>query len=253
VGGRNTGSTWDLYVRDLTRGVERRLTSDSTLETNPVWSPDGKRVAFAADRDGPQQIYVKTVDGGAPEQPLSITDVPFKGPSSWSPDSQWVVITQLDPETAQNIWLLPASGGDLKLFVRGSGRDNGGPVSPDGRWMAYVSDETGRFEAYLQSFPEPGRRIQVSQQGASLGWWAPDGRQLSFLGTDLHTLWRVDVEPGAALRVGIPRQIATFPASIVWMDAMPDRQRFLAIAPERTGIGSVTVVQNWLASLDKQR
>jgi len=242
-----------LWLVDLARGGATPFSTGRGRNDTPVWSPDGKRVAFAADRDGPQQIYVKTVDDGAPEQPLSRTEVPFKGPSSWSPDNQWVVITQLDPETAQNIWLLPSSGGEMKPFVRGSGRDNGGPVSPDGRWMAYASDETGRFELYLQSFPEPGRRIQVSQQGASLGWWASDGRQLSFLGADLHTLWRVDVEPGAAARVSIPRQIAKFPPSIVWMDAMPDRQRFLAIAPERTGIGSVTVVQHWLASLDKRR
>jgi hypothetical protein len=72
---------------------------------------------------------------------------------------------------------------------------------------------------------------------------------LLFLGDDLHSLWRVDVEPGAAMRLGTPRQIATFPPNIVSMDATPDRKRFLAIAPERTGPGSVTIVQNWLASL----
>ena len=135
--------------------------------------------------------------------------------------------------------------------MRGPARDNGGPISPDGKWLAYTSDETGRFEVYVQTFPDPGPRVQVSQQGGAATWWTRDGRQLVFVGADLHSLWRADVEPGKELRVSQPRQIATLPATTISVDASPDRQRFLVIAPERTGIGSIMVVQHWLAALAK--
>jgi eukaryotic-like serine/threonine-protein kinase len=243
-----------LWLVDLARGSATPLTFGPGRNDTPVWSPDGTRVVFAADRDGPQDLFVKQVGDASAEQPLYRSDAMFKGPASWSRDGQWIVMTQLDPGTAQNVWLVPATGKpELKLLMRSPMRDRGGPPSPDGRWLAYVSDETGRFELYVQSFPEPGRRVRISQKGAALSWWARDGRQLLFIDDNLHTLWRVDVEPGEALVVGTPRQIATFPSGIVWMDATPDRQRFLAIAPERTGPGSLTVVQNWRASLNGNR
>ena len=240
-----------LWVVDLARGNTSPISSGPGRNDTPVWSPDSKRVVFAADRDGPQDLFVKTLGDSAPEQPLHRSSVPFGGPSAWSPDGQWIILTQLDPGTAQNAWLLPASGkGDMKVLASSPLRDNGGPVSPDGQWLAYTSEQlTGRFELFVQSFPEPSRRVQVSQQGASLAWWTRDGKQLVFLGDDLHSLWRVDIETGATLRAGTPKRLAGFPADIVWIDATPDRQRFLAIAPERGGPGSITIVQNWLAAL----
>lgn len=122
-------------------------------------------------------------------------------------------------------------------------------MSPDGRWIAYSTEDSGRFEINVQSFPTPGRKVQVSENGAVRAWWTRDGRQLVFHDGDLRGLWRVDLQPGETLGVGTPRRIATLPPDIVWLDAMLDRQRFLAIAPERTGTGSITVVQNWRASL----
>ena len=119
--------------------------------------------------------------------------------------------------------------------------------------MAYVADDSGRLELFVQPFPSPGRRVQVSDKGAVGAWWTQDGRQLLFIGGDLRTLWRVDVQPGATFAVGTPRQIATLPEDIVSADAMPDRTRFLAIAPERTGIGSITVVQNWRVALEARK
>ena len=99
------------------------------------------------------------------------------------------------------------------------------------------------------AFPGGGRRVQVSEAGARLAWWSRDGRQMVFASDDLRSLWRVDIEPGESLRVGTPKQIALLPPEIIWLDATPDLKRFLAIAPERTGTGSVTLVQNWRAAL----
>ena len=243
-----------LWLVDLTRGSASPLSSGPGRNDTPLWSPDGKRVAFAADREGPQNIYVKTVGDASPEQLLFKNDQPFKVARAWSPDLQWVTLEQLDSATAQNIWLVPASGtGTPTLLVKGPTRDNGGPISPDGHWMAFASDDTGRFELYAQPFPTPGPRVQISQQGAVLAWWTKDMKQILFIGADLHTLWRADIQAGATLHAGTPTKIATFPASIVNLDATPDRKKFLAIAPERVGIGSVTVVQNWRAALEGKR
>jgi serine/threonine protein kinase len=243
-----------LWLVDLARGSASPLSSGPGRNDTPIWSPDGKRVIFAADREGPQNIYVKTIGDASPEQLLFKNDLPFKVPSAWSGDSQWIVLTQLDPVTAQNVWLLSANGtGAPTTIVKGPTRDNGGPISPDGHWLAFASDDTGRFELYVQPFPTPGPRVPISQQGAAGAWWTKDMRQIIFVGGDLHALWSADIQAGATFHAGTPRKIATIPSGIVWMDAMPNRQKFLVIAPERIGIGSVTVVQNWRAALEGKR
>jgi eukaryotic-like serine/threonine-protein kinase len=243
-----------VWLVDLARGGAAPLSTGKGRNDTPVWSPDGARIVWASDRDGAQNLFVKNVNEGGPETPLFTSDVLFKAPSAWSRDGQWIVMTQLDADTAQNLWLLDASGTKAPTaIVRGPGRDAHGVVSPDGRWVAYRADDSGRFELFAQSFPTPGRKVQISEHGAGVAWWTRDGRQLIFLGGDLHSLWRVDVQPGETLGVGTPRQFATLPADIVWVDAMPDRKRFLAIAPERTGTGSITIVQNWLAALATKR
>ena len=180
------------------------------------------------------------------------SEVLFKIPASWSSDGAWISINQVDPSTAQNVWLLPSSGGPLKLFYAGPTRDNAGAIAPNGRWITHISDETGRFQLYVQSFPTPGHRVQVSQAGAVNMWWTGDSRQLVYLGDDMRTLWRVDVTPaGAALSIGTPVKLGVLPPNIAWVAAMPDRQKFLALAPERTGTPSMTVVQNWRAALSR--
>jgi len=247
-----------LWLVDLQRGSASPLSSGHGRNDTPVWSPDSTRVVFASDRDGPEDFFVTTVTDAAPERLLYHSDALFKGPHGWSADGQWIAITQLDPDTAQDIWLLPASGhGELTPYLRGPLRDNAGPPSPDGRWLAYTSEDTGRVELYVQSFPVPGHKVQISEQGAALAWWTPDGRQMVFVDDQLQGLWRVNLEPGpapgATLRVGTPMPIATLPPNLLSLDAMPDRQRFLAILPERPGPGSITIVQNWRAALDRQR
>ena len=241
-----------LWLVDLTRGSALPLSSGKGRNDSPVWSPDGSRVAFGGDRDGPQNVYVKTIGDATPERPLYQSDVVFKIPAAWSPDGAWLVMNQVDPRTSQNIWLLPAGGGALEPFYAGPMRDNPGPISPDGRWMAYFSDDTGRFQLYVQSFPTPGHRVQVSQTSAVTMWWTRDSRQMVYLADDMRTLWRVGVTPaGAGLSIGTPVKLGTLPPNVTFVSAMPDLQKFLVLAPERTGTPSITVVQNWRAALAK--
>ena len=241
-----------LWLVDLTRGSVSPFSSGPGRNDSPLWSPDGARVVFAADRDGPQNLYEKQVGSAEPERPLYRSDVLFKAPWGWSPDRKWIVISQLDQDTSENIWLVPENGeGEPRLLLRGPNRDRGGAPSPDGRWILYLSDETGRLEVYVQPFAGAGPRQQVSQQGASTAWWTRDGRQLLFADGDWRTIWRADVSAGPTLHISAPTRIVTLPEGIIAIDASPDRQRFLAIAPERTGPGAITIVQNWAAALGK--
>jgi serine/threonine protein kinase/Tol biopolymer transport system component len=243
-----------LWLVDLARGGATPLSSGHGRNDSPVWSPDGARIIFSADRTGSQNIYVKNVNDTAPEQPLFESDALFKNPASWSPDAGTFVLTQLDRGTNQNVYLVDASGTKPEtLFYRTQGRDNGGPISPNSKWLAYASDESGEFELYVQTFPAPSRKVRVSEHGAVLAWWTRDSRELVFLGNDLRSLWRATVLPGATFSTSTPVQIGTLPPDIVFVDAMPDRQRFLAISPERTSTGSITVVQNWRQALAKAR
>src|SRR5262249_34907396 len=212
----------------------------------PVWSPEGERVVWAADRDGPQNLFVKGANDGAPERLLYASDTLFKSPVDWSRDGRWILVSQLDQETSQNIWLLDSSGTKQPtVLIGGRGTDLGGWLSPNGRWIAYTTNDTGRLELYVQAFPTTGRRVQISDQGAIASWWSPDSRQLTFLDDDRHTVWRVDFQPGESFGSSVPKKFLPFPADTMFVDAMPDRQRFIALAPELSGNGSLTVVQNW--------
>jgi Tol biopolymer transport system component len=242
-----------LWILDLVRGGASPLFSGPGRNESPVWSPDGTRVVFASDRNGAQDFYVKTVADASPEQPFFQSDALFKEPNNFSADGKWLVFQSLDPVTAYDLWLVPSSGERVPVpFAKGPGQDRAGSPSPDGHWIAYASAETGRVELYVQSFPEPGHKVRVSTGGALFGWWTKDGRQLIFVSLDATSLWRADVHAGASLSVGEPKKIATLPRDVVWMDAMPDRQRFLALIPAQQGTGSITIVQNWKAALDKK-
>src|SRR5262245_34123502 len=131
-----------LWVVDLIRGGAAPLSSSPGRNDSPVWSPDGERVVWAADRDGPQNLFVKNVNDGAPESLLYASDTLFKGPADWSRDGRWILLSQLDRETSQNIWLLDSSGTKpATIVVGGRGTDLGGWLSPDGRWIAYTNND----------------------------------------------------------------------------------------------------------------
>jgi hypothetical protein len=193
---------------------------------------------------------VKALGSASPEQPIYRSPALFKNPTDWSPDGKWIVFSQVDPVTTQNIYLLPADGSSVpKVLVGGPSRQVAGVISPDGSMMAYSGDETGRYEMYLTSFPAVGRSVQVSRSGAIFAWWTPDGRQLLFA-DESRSLWRATVGPN--LTVGPPQPVALLPSNLRGGDFAPDRQRFIGPVPERTGSGSITVVQNWRATLERR-
>ena len=170
-----------LWLVDLLRGAVSPFSTMPGRNDSPVWSRDGKRVVWASDRTGTMEFVVKNADDAVPEQVLFSSSALFKNPADWSPDGRWIAMTQLDSETAQNVYVLDASGKQPPTLVASSPvRDNAGAISSDGKWLLYSSQESGRFELYAQAFPVPGRRVAISQDGGIAGWWSADDRQIVY-------------------------------------------------------------------------
>ena len=250
----NSVNDASLWLVEFARTGASLLSSGRGRNESPVWSPDGTRVAFASDRDGPQDLFVKNVVDASSEQSLYHSPVEFKFPVAWS--GNWIVFASVDPKASSDLWLLSGSGapgnGLPVPYVRTPRKEYLGAASPNGQWMAYVSSDKLGDELYVQSFPQPGRRQQVATNGVVTQWWSRDSRQLLFMGVD-KKLWRADVAPGVTLQVNPPVPVGDLPSNLVAVDMMPDGSKFLALIPERTGTGSVTVVQNWRAALEKKR
>ena len=143
---------------------------------------------------------------------------------------------------------MPAGGGEAVPLVNTPAIEVGGRLSPDGRWIAYLSDETGRLEAFVQSLTASGPKAQLSTGGVAFGWWTNGGKEQLYLKRD-QTLWRTTIDLDSGTPTGSPQQLGTFPAALTSMDFDQTTQRFLALVPERAGVGAVTVVQSWRAAL----
>ena len=247
-----TGGTSTLWLVDLTRASAVPLVTEGR-NFPAVWSPDGKQVVFASDRKGPREFYVKNTDDASPERKLAEFDDRSAEPRGWSADGAWILFNRVDPATRWNVYRLPAAGGGApEVLVNGPAVEVGARTSSDGRWLAYLSDETGRLDLFVRSLSPNGPKVQVSTGGVQFGWWARDAGQMLFMKRD-QTLWRVPLELGGTVpRVGSPLQLGAFPPGIVSMDLAPDG-RFLALVAERTEGGSITVVQSWQSALPQGR
>ena len=248
-----SASESSLWLVDLARGTVVPFSAGRGRNDSPVWSPEGRRLVFTSDRSGRQQFFVKALDSTQPETEFYTSDLMFKNPADWSPDGLTIVLNTFKTGTAQDIVLLDAATRKVETVVAESvRRDMGGLISPDSKWLLYSSDTNGSLQLWVQGFPTPGAAVQVSERGGSRGWWSRDSRQIFWMSGDLRSLWRADVVAGTQFSVHNTLKIATLPPGILSIDMTPDRTRVLAITPERIGIGSVTVVQNWRQALQKR-
>jgi Tol biopolymer transport system component len=175
---RVVGSNWDIWLMDM-RGAMSRLTSDPALDFNPIWSPDGRQVFFQSARGQGPDLYVRSVADGTPEERLLKTraDQP-RAPSDVSADGRVLLYTGSTGTTSE-IWSLPLVGDRTPhSFVKSNFNARDGQFSPDGKWVAYQSDESGRNEIYIQPFHGPGERIQVSAAGGTQVRWGRRSAEL---------------------------------------------------------------------------
>jgi Tol biopolymer transport system component len=196
---------WDLWVYELDRGVATRITFGAGYDADPVWSPDGRWLAFASDRDGSMTVFRKRADGsGQAERLLDPEALPSPFPNSWSPDGKWLAVSPTG-QGGNDLWVVPADGqGEGEALMATPYSEVFAAFSPDGRWVAYESNESGRREVYVGSFPAGGGKWQISDEGGSQAVWSRDGRRLYYR-TD-EGVMVVDVDgSGESFRVGKPR------------------------------------------------
>jgi len=251
------GRNQDIWIGDVGRGVMTRFTFDPHNDIYPVWSADGTRIMFASDRDGGVfNVYQKAANGATDEQ-LLVKSADDMAPYTRSPDGRYLLYRL----NTTGLGILPLTG-DRKQrpLLQAVFTQSQGQVSPDGRWLAYVSNESGPYEVYIRSFPDLTGKWQVSQGGAVHPRWRGDGKELYYYASD-GRLMAVPIKGDTAAEIGTaaplfgprllngPNVSTGFRAQY---DVTPDGRRFLLNVPlEEDAPSPITVVLNWTAALKK--
>ncbi|HTV64339.1 MAG TPA: protein kinase [Bryocella sp.] len=242
-------ATATIWVHELATNRKTRLTFGGGAHLTPIWSPDGKQIAYTSNQQA--AISVKTLGSSAPEQTLISSSNPiYRSVSDWSRDGRYLMYEQ-GPGLDVDLWVLPLSG-DRKPFAYASGASRG-TFSPDGRWVAYIANETGRPEVFVAPFPWTGAKWQVSNGGGTGPRWRADGKELYYF--DLNGIAAAEVDgSGSAFQVGGTKLLFRVPMrGIVAREFAPtkDGQKFIAVSPSEGSSQSLTLVQNWPGELKK--
>ncbi len=254
--------TADIWIYDTTRGAPVRVTTDLTNQSQAVWSPDGRRILFRSELPdgGTPSLYARDIGTGAQEavlvEPGSTTPL---SPEDWSRDGHWISYYRGSRQTGSDLWLMPLSG-DRKPIAFASERFDewGGQFSPDSKWVAFASTESGSPEVYVAPLAQPGNKTRISVGGGSTPRWRADGRELFYAAADNRSVMAVAVKGASSFVAGTPKQLFTIgqtPAARdrgrnVVYDVTPDGARFLVSIPAGEPSSSrVTVVLNWPAAL----
>jgi len=249
----------DIWLLEFARGRRTRFTFNPARDYYPVWSPDGAHIAFSSSRAGRYDLYRKASNGTGNDE-LLLMSAENKRPMSWSSDGRFLLYTAVAPKTKSDLWVLPMQG-DRKPFplLVTDYNQSWGRFSPDSRWMAYQSDESGTDEIYVQPLDLSSAtgvslgagKTLISKGGGMRPIWRRDGKELFYEAPDRKVM-AVEVTTKPALQAGVPQPLFQVPdANIVW-DVSTDGKRFLIPVPVvETAQTPITVVLNWTAALKK--
>lgn len=250
-------ATSDIWIFDLQRGAKMRLTFGPSIQRYPVWTPDGKTIYYGSNGRGAYHIYAKAADGSGSEQVILEND-DFDYPRDVSPDQKYLVYMRSSPDRkgGAETWALPLVGERTPVQVLPTKFITYlSSISPNGKWLAYQSDESGRFEIYLTAFPRGGTKWQVSVNGGVTPKWRRDGKELYFL-DPADNLMAVDVTTAAeTVRTSTPHLLFRAPGIQTQQgpyDVTADGKRFLVNSGDvKEENQPLTLVQNWPAQLKK--
>jgi len=258
---RPTGEVHDLWLLDADRGVTTRFTADRTMSTQPVWSPDGRMILFT--HLGSSAILRKPANGIGDEEVViqrPTTSLPY----DWSRDGRWVLAREMSPDTKYDIWKLP-------LTADGKMQEGAAPTpylktrfnelqarfspEPSPHWVAYVSDESGRPEVYVDAFPEPRGKKRISTSGGQFPKWGADGRELFYVSPE-NKLMAVSLKQGSdTLEPSAPRELFPLPmrstAAGATYEPSRDGKRLLVLTSPEAAQQSLNVIVNWPALLKR--
>jgi Tol biopolymer transport system component len=250
------GSTAELWAMDLARETQARLTFGSTDEFEPIWSPDGSRIFFASFRDESVSIFVKDASGAAGEEALLTTHT-MKDLMDVSRDGRFLAFCEESPETQLDLMVMPLTGDRTpRPFAKTRFVECQARFSPDSKWLAYASDETGRSEVHVQSFPGPGGKWQISTNGGGQPQWSRDGKEIFYMGFNGSIMVTPIETRGDAIEPGTPVRITDtglgFSTVRNHYSVSPDGQRILvSLRAGNTVSPPMTVVLNWTADLKR--
>ena len=255
-----------VWLYDLLRETLTRFTFEGTANYNPVWTPDSKRIAFNSNKEGPMSVFWQPADGSGGIERLTTSEFGTT-PRSFSADGQLLAFVELNPTTRRgDISVLRLSDRKLQPFLRTQFDDFEPQFSPDGHWLAYVSDESGRDEIYVRPYAGPGGKLQISTEGGEEPMWNPNGRELFYrtgggrYSTAQYKMMAVDISTQPVFTAGKPHVLFEGryePGQVLNANyaVSPDGQRFLMLkASEQAGTAAtqIVVVQNWFEELKQK-